>query len=109
MNKATVYSICDLAGNTCYIGSSKDFSRRKIQHISQSHNEKDPHYHTDLYKKIRMGGGWSQYKFHRLQEVPYRGADSLHALEQTWIDKHRAGLVNMKGANLKQSIKDKRT
>jgi len=53
--KSIIYKIT--TGDSVYVGSTTDFTKRKSSHKSRIYNEKDTHYNYKLYRTIRENGG----------------------------------------------------
>jgi len=49
--KGLIYTI--RTGDSIYVGSTTNFTRRKCHHKSRLYNENDSHYNLKIYKKIR--------------------------------------------------------
>ena len=53
---------CEDLPDFLYIGSTKDFSRRKYEHKSNCNNENCREYNIKLYKTIRDNGNWDNWQ-----------------------------------------------
>ena len=51
-----------------YIGSTKDFNKRKIIHKSRCYNENKREYNMKLYTFIRNNGGFDNWEFEIIEE-----------------------------------------
>lgn len=51
-----------------YIGSTKNFSRRKCHHKKNIRNKVGKLYHTLLYRTIREKGGWDKFEMVKIME-----------------------------------------
>ena len=51
----------------CYVGLTKNFTKRCIQHKTRCNNINDTHHHIKLYKYIRDNGGWNNWKISVLE------------------------------------------
>ena len=58
---ACIYIIRHKNSNDCYIGSTKDFDKRKIDHKNNIRYENQPKYYIKLYVFIRENGGWDNF------------------------------------------------
>ena len=45
----------------CYIGSTKDFIKRRCDHKFECNNETRKAYNSKIYKTIRENGGWNNW------------------------------------------------
>ena len=63
--KYTFYKICCLDNNIAevYVGSTKNFTRRKCDHKKNSNN-----HHYKLYQFIRNNGGWNNFDMIPIRE-----------------------------------------
>lgn len=83
-----VYGIFDkTTGSCCYVGSSMDYCRRIIEHISRCNSPKHNDYKSPIYKYIRENGGFRCFEFKVLETVMDVGNKfELTAIEQKYID-----------------------
>ena len=51
-----------------YIGSTKNFNKRKMKHKSFCNNENSNNYNFKLYVFIRENGGWDNWEFEVIEE-----------------------------------------
>jgi hypothetical protein len=84
----TVYKLCcvDTDIEEIYIGSTKNFNRRKTEHKSMCNNEKIPQYNMYVYQFIRDNGGFSNWSMIQLESVNYETKRDLEAHERRWIE-----------------------
>lgn len=76
----------------CYVGSTKNFTRRKQTHKSTCNNEKNKHYNLYVYQFIRENGGWENFDMIRIEEVKYDDKRELHTRERYWLETLMASL-----------------
>jgi len=71
-SKTIIYKIVcsDLNVNECYVGHTTDMTKRKCQHKSCCHNEKDKGHNHKIYKIIRENGGWSNWSMILVEKFP---------------------------------------
>ena len=48
--------------DSCYVGSTGDFKKRRTSHKHKCHNESRKEYNIKLYQTIRENGGWDNWK-----------------------------------------------
>ena len=79
-----------------YIGSTKDFKKRKYQHKNACINEKNPNYNIQPYQFIRENGGWINFNMNSIEICECE--TKTHALirEQYWIESRKANFNNRK-------------
>ena len=58
---ALVYIIRHKHSDNCYIGSTKNLNKRKIDHRNNCHYENQRKYYIKLYVFIRENGGWDNF------------------------------------------------
>mgnify|MGYP003677523044 CR=1 FL=1 len=92
----TIYKIYCLDSDIkeFYIGSSKNFKRRKTHHKSDCNNEYSRSYNYKLYKFIRANGGYNNFDFEILLE---NIEDNIKKIEQKYI-KELQPVLNCKNA-----------
>ncbi len=70
MSHYTFYKIvCEDCPEYIYIGSTKAFRKRKSDHKNSCENERGKSYNYNLYKKIRMNGGWDNWSMIIIDEA----------------------------------------
>ena len=90
-----MYKICpknkDL--NFCYIGKTKNFVKRKTQHVRNTTCENDKkHYHLKQYETIRNNGGWSEWEMVEIDKIYGKTNLEARMREQELIDENNANL-----------------
>jgi hypothetical protein len=73
----------------CYIGSCKNFRRRRREHKSNCYNENSRKYNFKLYQYIRSNGGWDNFI---MEELCKCDVERLYQVEQEYIDKYKSSL-----------------
>ena len=70
--KTIIYKIVcnDLTIKECYVGHTTDMTKRKCQHKSCCHNDKDKGHNHKIYKIIRENGGWSNWSMILVEKFP---------------------------------------
>jgi hypothetical protein len=83
-----VYKLCcvDTDIERIYIGSTKNFARRKCNHKSNCNNEKSKEYNYNVYQFIRENGGFYNWQMIQLEVVNYETKRDLEAHERRWIE-----------------------
>ena len=84
----TVYKLCcvDTDITEEYVGSTKNFNRRKTNHKTNCNNEKSNKYNMYFYQFIRDTGGFSNWSMIQLEVVNYETKRDLEAHERRWIE-----------------------
>ena len=75
LNKSILYS---------YIGSTKNFRRRKFEHKSVCYNENSKHYNLPVYQFIRENGGWDSCELNPIEEIEVESKTQARIREQFW-------------------------
>ena len=88
----TIYKLFHPVHPEIYIGSTLSFRQRKIQHKHDCNTETGPYYDLRLYRYIREHGGWNQWKFMIIKEVPDDSDENIKFLESQAIEEHRPTL-----------------
>ena len=61
----------------CYIGSTKDFHKRKINHKSTCNNINSDHYNTKIYEYMRNNGGFEEFEIEIIDIIKFSKSDRL--------------------------------
>lgn len=87
-SRGTVYKLCcvDTDITEEYVGSTKNFNRRKASHKSSCNNEKSKDYNLNVYEFIRANGSWNNWRMIQLESVNYETRRDLEAHERRWIE-----------------------
>jgi hypothetical protein len=88
-----------------YIGSTKDFYKRKGTHKSNCYNTNRKHYNIKLYQYIRENGGWNTFEMLEIGVVDYETEEELKIEEQKWINDLGGNLNDIKAY---RSIEEKK-
>ena len=103
-----VYKLCcvDTDITEEYIGSTKNFTRRRTEHKSRCHHESGEKYNFYLYQFIRENGGWDNWRMIQLEAVKYDTKRDLEAHERRWIEQLKPELnKNMPGRTRQEYYK----
>ena len=68
-----------------YIGSCKDFCRRRFQHKKNTTNKRKKSYWNNLYFFIRLKGGWEKMTMEKIIEIELT-KEGRREQEQKFID-----------------------
>ena len=101
----TVYKLCcvDTDITEEYVGSTKNFNRRKTNHKTNCNNEKSNKYNMYFYQFIRDTGGFSNWSMIQLEVVNYETKRDLEAHERRWIEQLKPKLnKNIPGRTVKE-------
>jgi len=71
-SKTIIYKIVcnDLTIKDCYVGHTRDMTKRKWCHKTRCHNEKDKKHNYKIYKIIRENGGWENWDMVLVEKFP---------------------------------------
>ncbi len=69
-----------------YIGSTKDFKKRKMCHKTNCNNPNSKEYNLNNYQHIRENGGWDNFEMLEIGVIEYETEEELRIEEQKWID-----------------------
>ena len=70
----------------CYIGSTQNFTKRKIKHKSMCNNASNSITNTKLYNTMRENGGWDNFSMTRIEEYKCDTPIQARKREQFWIN-----------------------
>ena len=70
-----------------YVGSTKNYSKRKSNHKSNCYNKKRPQYNKKAYCFIRANKGFDNFKFEIIEEFEEYDKIKLRERELFFIDK----------------------
>ena len=92
--KYTIYGIfcLDEEITECYIGSTRNFSRRKFQHKAEICNTDRPTSNYKVYRFIRENGGLDNWEIERLHEFYPNDNMEVRTVERQYIDEYNAEL-----------------
>ena len=76
-----------------YVGSTKDFRKRKWSHKNACNNENNHNYNQSNYVFIREHGGWENWKMIQLEEFPCENKRELEKREEE-IRRERKAKLN---------------
>ena len=79
-------------GDYTYIGSSKDFKQRKIEHKSRCNKEDNRLYNIKLYEYIRANGGWDKCEIIPIEEYECETSTQAHIREEYWRREYNANM-----------------
>jgi len=108
-----VYKLCcnDTDITEEYIGSTKNFNRRRTQHKSVCNNENNNAYNYYVYEFIRSNGGFDNWRMIQLEVVNYETRRDLEAFERKWIEQLKPKLNKIiptrTGKEYREQHKDK--
>ena len=69
-----------------YIGSSRDFNKRRNKHKSDCNNPNSKRYTSKLYQHIRDNGGWNNWAIFELEKYPCNSKEECEERERYWFD-----------------------
>jgi hypothetical protein len=75
-----------------YIGSTKNFRRRKCQHKSDCTNEASKKYNITIYKTIRENGGWENWTMSPIGKGIFENKFDALIEEQKYINDNNSTL-----------------
>ena len=86
--ESSIYKLCcrDPSIVDIYIGSTKNFTRRKHQHKSCCNSQKGGKYNTPVYVFIRSNGGVQNWEMIEVERFKALNKRHLEARERHWID-----------------------
>ena len=87
-----------------YIGSTKNFRRRKCQHKSMCFNETSKSYNITLYKTIRENGGWENWYLVPIGKGIFENKVDALIEEQKYINDINSTLNTNKARRTKEDI-----
>ncbi len=90
----SVYKICKDGDDNCYVGSTKNFNRRKSQHKMKCCNIQNKEYNSPLPKYIRENGGWNMWNMILLETID--DVSQLKNIENKYIEDIKPSLNTRK-------------
>lgn len=100
-----VYKLCcvDTDITEEYVGSTKNFNRRRTLHKTVCNNKNANNYNLYVYQFIRDNGGWNNWRMIQLEVVNYDTRRDLEAQERRWIEQIKPKLnKNIPTRNVKE-------
>ena len=92
MIDAVVYKLFSKNATEYYIGSTKKFHNRQIEHKTRCKSEKSREYNKKLYKYIRDNGGFDEWTFEILEKGEYENKKLLYDRERFFIEQNKPSL-----------------
>tara|TARA_R110000796_G_scaffold88709_2_gene191480 strand:+ start:1692 stop:2423 length:732 start_codon:yes stop_codon:yes gene_type:complete len=85
--QATIYQIkSDRFEFDSYVGSTKNFKRRRSQHKHSCNNDNNKHHNLHVYKFIRANGGWDDWEMVKLFHVTVKDRKELDKIERQSVE-----------------------
>ncbi len=93
-SKSVIYKIVcnDAHIEDCYIGSTTNMNRRKLQHKKSCYNRVKKSYHRRLYVFMRLYGGFDNFEFIELEKCVCNNKHELLQKEQKYIEELQPSL-----------------
>lgn len=93
MTEYTIYKIVckDESIIDCYIGSTKNFIKRKIQH-KNSYNTNNQNSNCNIYKFIRNNGGFDNFNFEIIETLICENKNEALIRERYWIENLKSNI-----------------
>jgi len=95
---ACVYIIRHNESDNCYIGSTKDFEKRKIQHERKWDKGTNKNYIKMLYQFISDNGGFDNFTIEKLYDL--KDGENKYEKEQEYMDMYKPSLNNQRAFGL---------
>ena len=94
MEEYSIYKlVCnDLDVKYTYVGSTKNFTRRKYEHKNICNNQSQKNYNLKVYTTIRENGGWDNWKMIEIEKFECAGRREAEARERYWYEELNAEL-----------------
>jgi len=89
-----------------YIGSSKKYKKRMIEHKSNCYNPNSPKHNYKVYKFIRNNGGWSNWSHIIIAIVDVKDKLEKRQIEQVYIDHLKPGLNDKRSYQTPEQLKE---
>ena len=92
----TIYEIVCKDENIkdCYIGSTKNFNKRKFKHNYNTKSINDKNYNLQVYNFIRNYGGWENWEMKSLEEIECESRIDAFEKEQYYIQSRETKNMN---------------
>lgn len=92
----TIYEIVCKDENIkdCYIGSTKNFDKRKFKHNYNCKTINDKNYNLQVYKFIRNNGGWKNWDMKVIEEIECKTKTDAVIKEQYYIQTRQTNNMN---------------
>jgi len=107
-SKSVIYMIKkkdDDDNENVYIGSTKNFRKRKWEHKNRCNNPNSKGYNLKLYQYIRENGGWDEFNKIVIEKYPCNSKEELVKREDEIMCEIKSNLNNIRA---KRSIKEYR-
>ena len=93
-SKTVIYKIVckNLSITDKYVGHTTNFRQRKTNNRSICYNEASNNYNDNLYKCIRLNGGFDNWDMIEIEKYPCNDANEARAKERFWIETLEANL-----------------
>ena len=93
-NKTIIYKlVCnDVNISDCYVGHTRDFTRRKLLHKTCCNNINGKKYNLNVYKFIRDNGGWDNWSMVIIEQYNCNNSLEAKQKERYYIEQLKASL-----------------
>ena len=107
-NNNIIYKIVcnDLNVNQCYVGHTTDMTKRKCQHKSCCHNEKNKHHNLKIYQIIREHGGWSNWSMVLVEKFPCKDKQEACKREREIFEELGAKMNTLRPYRTQEELKE---
>ena len=102
--KINIYKIYN--DDMSYIGSSKNFKKRILDHKSDCYNENCKAYNYFIYQYIRQHGGWDEFTKEIIHTCEVKDKTEQRMVEQEFINKNECKLNDIKSYQTKEERKE---
>lgn len=87
-SQTIIYKLCckDTTIPDIYIGHTTNFNQRKHNHKTNCCNENSKNHNLNVYKFIRIYGGWNNWSMIQLEEFNCNNSREATIRERYWID-----------------------
>lgn len=72
--------------NSCYVGHTTNWVKRKASHKERCNDEKSKKYHLQIYQIMRMNGGIENWNMILIEDYPCDNKREAEKREQYWKD-----------------------
>lgn len=110
-SKTIIYKIVcnDLKVQDVYVGHTTNFRKRKNSHKCNCQKEEQCNF--NVYQKIRINGGWDNWKMLEIEKFPCNDGNEARSRERYWFEQLNANLntliPNRGQREYQESVKEK--
>ena len=91
--------------NSCYVGHTTNWVKRKASHKERCNGEKTKKYHLQIYQIMRTNGGIENWNMILIEDFPCINRREAEKREQYWKDELKADMNTYRAYRTEEEMK----